>query len=564
MRIHFHGAALGLILCALPATLLTAQAALEKNEPPTLKVNVRTVVENVVVMDRNDHAVSGLRKEDFQVFENGKPQSITFFESNFAATEIATAQPAPLPPDTFTNIPVTPPNRVTNVLLLDALNTGPTEGMYAEVQMVKYLASLPPNLHIGVFTLDNEKLHMLWGFDEDSSVQAAIAQFAASHSRSSRPSSAAQQQSEKQELMETVDAIQQTAKNARDDRLGESADALQHFLKYKTANGNFFTTMNALEALAHYLAGIPGRKNLFWLAGAFPHQFKSGAFFDWYSEARDELTEAGVSVYPIDANGVDIDTGGFQSGVGMSSSLNRFEATEDWAEETGGKAYHENDIGQEIAEAADHGSRYYTLAYVPTDRKEVGRERRIEVKVAGNYTIFYRKRYFERTQRETAKAGGAPAKDPLLELMGRGMPDISEIPYRLKVVPAATQADARTPRAGDNGQLSGHLRRYSIGFQLQAGGLSQLPDADGARRKRLEVTLVVYSQDGKPLNWESRDINLLIKPEQWARDQTAGVRFHIEIDAPPGDVYLRTGVYDSISNRVGTLEIPLTALAQAR
>jgi hypothetical protein len=71
---------------------------------------------------------------------------------------------------------------------------------------------------------------------------------------------------------------------------------------------------------------------------------------------------------------------------------------------------------------------------------------------------------------------------------------------------------------------------------------------------------MVYSQEGKPLNWESRNISLLIKPEEWAADQTDGIRFHMEIDAPPGDVYLRTGVYDPASSKVGTLEIPLSAI----
>ena len=503
-----------------------------------------------MVIDKNDHAVPGLRKGDFQIFENGKPQAIAFFEPNFVAAETGSVSPAlALPPDTFTNVPVTPSNNVTNVLLLDALNTPPTEGMYAEVQMVKYLASLPPNLRIGVFTLDNEKFHMIWGLNTDSSaLRAALAQYAAKHSRSSSPT-VARQQFEQQDLMETVDALKQTAKDANDDRLGLSADALQGFLKYRTANGNFFTTMNALEALTHYLAGIPGRKNLFWLSGEFPHQFKSDLYFDWYREARDKLTAAGVSVYPIDANGVDIDTGGFQSGFAISASSARFEASETWAEETGGKAYHENNINQEIADAVDHGSRYYTLAYVPSEVKEEGRERKVEVKiVSGDYKVFYRKSYFEPTPREIAKAGSAPAKDPLLDLMGRGMPDISEIPYRLKVVPA---------------QPGGKLTRYHVGFQLQAGALSLAPDADGARRKTLEVMLAVYSHDARPLNLENRNIVLLIKPDQWARAGTEGVSFHLDIDAPPGGAYLRLGVYDDSSGKVGTLEIPLSAVTEA-
>jgi len=75
---------------------------------------------------------------------------------------------------------------------------------------------------------------------------------------------------------------------------------------------------------------------------------------------------------------------------------------------------------------------------------------------------------------------------------------------------------------------------------------------------------VAYSQAGQPLNWETRSINLAIRPEQDAIAETSGIPFHFDIDAPPGDVYLRTGIYDSSSSKAGTLEIPLTSIAVAK
>lgn len=561
--------ALSTALVALAAGSLGAQNTPPESATPPFKITARTVVENVVVLDKNGHAVLGLRRRDFQVFENGKRQAISFFDSNFEPLQAVAVAPPALPPDTFTNVPAVPANDVTNILLLDGLNTPPTEGMYAEVQMVKYLASLPPNLRIGVFTLDKEKFHIVWGLSTDSSaLRAAISRFAAKYSHSSSLSTAAQRQSERQELVETVDSIKQTADGVSEDGPDESNQALRQFLnqgtlKYRTANGELFTTMNAFEALAHYLAGIPGRKNLFWLAGSFPYCSKSSAFYDaWYREARDKLTDAGVSVYPIDANGVDVDTGGFQSGGSMSASTSRFVASEGWAEETGGKAYHENDIPQEIADAGEHGSRYYTLAYVPSDPKEDGQERKVEVKVlSGDYKLFYRRSYFEQSQREIAKAGAVPAKDPLVALMGRGMPNIAEIPYQLKIAPTDTQPAAGTPRAGGNKQLSDELTGYDVTFNLLPSGLSLLrADANGERREALEVMVLVYDQSGKPLNWESHTIRLLIKPEQWARARGQGVSFRLQINAPAGDVYLRTGVYDAAQGKVGTLEVPLGAV----
>lgn len=565
LRFRFH--LLAIAVFALPAASLSAQDAPAHGPATQLTLNVRTAVEHVVVMDKSGQAVPDLRKEDFQVFENGKPQTITFFEANSATTEASDPSATALPSDTFTNVPIAPQNNVTNILLLDALNTrdNAVKG-YLQMEMVHYLASMSPNKCMGIFVLTDEKVHMIWGFDQDSSVlRAAVARFASDRSLSSAPSTPAQLQAQQQALRETADATQQTANNTKDLQIAATAYALQHLLKFgvgvEGSMDHLAPTMTALKALAHYLGGVPGRKNLFWLSESFPYRAQSSGTFDWYREARDKLTEAGVSVYPIDANGVAVDTGGAYSMDRMPRSVLRYESTEDWGEETGGKAFHANNIKQEIAQGVEHGSRYYTLAYVPSDQKEEGRERKIEIKVvSGKYALFYRKSYFEQTEQEISKAGAAPANNPLTELMGRGMPNISQIPYRLKVAPSATQPAAGTPRAGSNAQLKDDLTRYNVGFQVQTGSLSLIPDADGARRKPLAVAVMLYSPEGTPLNWEIRNISLLIKPEQWDLDQTDGIRFHMEIDVPPGDVYLRTGLYDPAANKVGTLEIPLSAV----
>ena len=78
------------------------------------------------------------------------------------------------------------------------------------------------------------------------------------------------------------------------------------------------------------------------------------------------------------------------------------------------------------------------------------------------------------------------------------------------------------------------------------------------------MALVAYSQEGKPLDWEVRSIGIAIKPEQSAIADSTGIPFHFDIDSPPGDVYLRTGIYDASSSRAGTLEIPLSTVTMAQ
>ncbi len=53
---------------------------------------------------------------------------------------------------------------------------------------------------------------------------------------------------------------------------------------------------------------------------------------------------------------------------------------------------------------------------------------------------------------------------------------------------------------------------------------------------------------------------LNIKPDVYAVFQKTGVQLHAEIAVPKGNFWLRTGVYDRNTRKVGTMEIPLAAV----
>src|SRR6202167_5533313 len=60
--------------------------------PATFKVNVKLVVVRAVVRDSQGHAIGNLRRDDFQVFDKGKPQAITQFEVEQPGTLTAKAR----------------------------------------------------------------------------------------------------------------------------------------------------------------------------------------------------------------------------------------------------------------------------------------------------------------------------------------------------------------------------------------------------------------------------------------------------------------------------------------
>jgi len=143
------------------------------------------------------------------------------------------------------------------------------------------------------------------------------------------------------------------------------------------------------------------------------------------------------------------------------------------------------------------------------------------------------------------------------------MPNFTELRYRMRVAPSNPQPAPDAAHAGDNAQLKAPATRYTVNFWLAPDGLTLIPGPDGVRRGTIEVALVAYNHDGKPLNWQARSINLAIRPDQESLVQASGIPFHFDLDAPPGDVYLRTGICDPSSSKAGTLEIPLRAVLVA-
>jgi VWFA-related protein len=568
-------------VCCAAIVPVLAQAPADNNPPlgEPLQLNVRNVLVDVVVTDKNGSAVPGLHKEDFVVLENGKPQTIEYFEPHFPAASAA-SQPAPtLPPNTFTNIPAAEPNQAINILLMDALNTSMTDQMYVRKQMVKYLASIPPGLRVGVFTL-SDRLRIVQGFTDDSALlRSSVNRLAG------KPTEAAMEATPNELATQStaIAGLNTMASGNGGAQLAAMISNLQNFLATSTSaqqNQQLLITLDALQSIAHYVSSVPGRKNLIWFVGSFPLCLpdsdldKRCPYEENIETTINALAAARVSVYPIDASGV-VAPNGDISGAGRDASGSlvpgatmpggvsapntlyfQFIASENWAKATGGRATHNNDIKGELAEDLKDGSSYYTVAYTPTDPKEIGRERKITVKLKEeNYKLAYRRTYFERTPAEIKAASTQPDKDPLRPLMDRGMPNFADLHFKVHVEPDDAQF-AGAPPNGDNPAFKPPFKRYTVRFFLSPKNLNLVQGPDGVRRAPVEVALIAYSQRGESLNWLVRSVNLAIRPDQMEFAETSGIPFHFDFDLPPGDVYLRAGIYDSSTNRAGTLEIP--------
>ena len=563
--------------------------------PPQLQVQVPLVVEDVVVLDRKERPVRGLKQSDFAVTDDGKPVALSNFAENTAAPGPATPRkPLDLGPNTFTNRLRVDLGPSLNILLLDTLNTPFEDQVRVRQQMLSYLKGLSLNSQIAIFGLAT-RLYLLQGFTSDPAVlRAAIAQ-----KRGEGFSS----------LLD--DPISGGPGTTMSDMLnnaplsGSVLASVQEFeAEQETANLQLrmIYTLEAMNQLARYLSALPGRKNLIWFSGSFPlnvlpdedlaNPFAAvDTFQDDVRQTAELFAASRVAVYPVDARGLLDNTALSVTNVGPSTSgakgrvnsstvaasttaanhkfftqINAEYPTMDLiAKETGGRAFYMTDgLKQAVEDAIDNGENYYTLSYRPTDQKWNGSFRKVVIKTdQPNLHLYYRPAYFSDRLDAGASWGQKvlPA-DPMQTAMLRGGPDATQVLFDVGLVPAARPTDQPGPGAHpEENRLIPPYMNYAVRVLIDLQSVKMTADNEGAQHGAVSLAVVVYDRDGVRVNSTVKQFTIDVPPDQYRKAAENGAGAHVNIDVPVKGVYfLRIGVQDLSCDHVGALEVPVSAL----
>jgi Ca-activated chloride channel homolog len=344
-------------LSLLPGVPLRAQE--EQPRVPTFRGEVNAVLVDVVVLDRDGSPVSGLTRDDFEVLEDGTPQSIATFD-------------------------------VTDWTSYVGARTGDT------VQPTERQANTYPRRFVFIVNRQGARFEYL------NRAKRALQTFIV------------ESMAEGDEAM-VIDVgyslkIAQQFRASKEDTLATVKKLSQMEIDYPMgpdrAAGTFYQD---LESLGNALAELPGRKvivvlsnELLTFAGPGSRQSDQGFAL---KEAIESLNQSNSTVYTIDLRGSDA------QGDSITGGLSPL------ATETGGRFFRNNpSFEPPLRTIGKENQRYYLLSYVSTNAAADGSYRKIDVRVhRSDVQILARPGYVARppstkTTESTGKKDSGPAK----------------------------------------------------------------------------------------------------------------------------------------------------------
>ncbi len=502
-------------------------------QPPTLRVTTGLVEVHVLVHDKRGKPVSGLLKDDFVVKDRGVPQTITVFseESNRSAVPVSD----PVPPNAFSNFlrRGNLPGGAT-VVLFDKLNTRTKDQNYARGELIKFFKfAAAARQPVAILVLDND-LQILTDFTWNARrLQDAIA---ADRTRRSQLLS-----------MSEDDPL-----DPPDEGFVASLALLNRSAAELAVQIRVGRTLRALEAIGRHLSGLPGRKSIIWISGAFPvsmgyepkYLMNSRAarlnFSPQSARAAKVLTDANVALYPVDARGlfgVPMANAASQSGSGADgtrmapSILQAHETMRALADDTGGKAYYDvNDLSGTVREALDDASVIYVLGYQPTHNEWNGEFRPIEVKVK---------------------------RDGLKVRCRRGYFASAEVPANQ--VPVPLREAFWSPLEATGLGLIASVDASNVLLRVDARHLTLKPDG-GVWTGMLDALFVQQNPVRKDLDMMRTAFALRFTKQVLEERLANGVPLTKKLRLLPDASLLRIAVRDRPSGRIGSVTIPLNEI----
>jgi VWFA-related protein len=512
---------------------------------PTFKVRVDYVEVDIVVSDRQSRLVRDLKKEDFQVLEDGKAQTIT----NFTLVDIPVERAdrplfaaSPIEPDVKTN--EQPFDGRVYVMVIDDLHT-----RFGRSIRVKTAAKQFIERHLGANDL-MAIVHTAGANDasQEFTSNKRLLLAAVDKTQGRKLDSAT--------INKTNEYNRTAGLRTQGDPLNDPDDAERAF--------NARNALDTLKNVADWFGSVHGRRKaiLFvsegidydiydMIPGTGSNHNGASMIMDSTRDAIASATRANVAIYGIDPRGLtdlgdeSIEVSSFPDdtslGVGTGSLYNEIRLSQDslrtLSEETGGFAVvNKNDFTTAFQRIVEDNSSYYVLAYYPPDPRP-GRFHKIDVRVTRpGVTVRARRAYV------TPKKTDAPVNTKSVTT-----PEVREALDSPLPVSGLTLHVFAAPFKGAAPNAS-----VLLGVELRGRDM-QLSQND-----KIQLSYIAIDASGKIKGGNTDNLTMTaLKPETKARIEQTGLRLLNRMDLPPGKYQVRVAAQDSSASHVGSIQYDL-------
>ena len=560
-----------------------ANAAQPQSGTFQLKLTSRLVDVGIVAYDRKGHAVKDLRREDFELLDNGRKQDVRFF-SQFVSEPTASAPADAAPGRSFSNraadttpapLAATPTETGATILVIDEANIAWPDMSHARQEILKFISTLAPGERVGLYTMNPLGFRVLEEITTDhAGLTAKLQKWMPTAQSAAQAQEAETRNRQSFNEVHSVADLNSVNGNSADLPDGDSPiDPLLRTYGSNPARGSLIV----LNSVARHLASVSGHKNLVWVSS-------DNVFADWQNQAvgsdkgpkyvdsfalrtQEAMNDAHVAVFPLDVSqlesaaiSADIRTRNVEltqaaaetatlggGTVPRNTAPGRITAEmqqdihaiqgpiRQVADATGGRIIRRSgDLAAALAGVVEDGHATYVVSFYPQGPAD-DQYHTIAVKLTGKQhglTLRYRTGYLYSKEPATLK-------DRFQQAVWRPL-DVSEISVTASVTPA---------NSGVKIKLA--ILAADLGLQQQADRWMD----------KLDIFFIQRDDAGVHAQVEGQTLGLRLKSATYQSLLASGVPFEHGVQMKAGMASLRILLVDENTGRMGSVTIPAAALA---